>query len=211
MCVCVCVCVSECKCVCECVWVWVSVCVCEIVSLRVCVCVCESEGVCVCVCESVSLTCRRSWRWGLRWALLWGAGSAAGVLCWCLQERVSERATAASLKAHTSRRSISSCDTLERFRFKTHNVCYGYACRLHYSAVWKRCSPRYSLRKRWRGCPHFALRILDDRVNNNIILIVVPIGMNPISLSYPFPFVLPLARVPRNRVLSGRGENRHRR
>ncbi len=25
--------------------------------------------------------------------------------------------------------------TLVRFHFKTHNFCYGYACRLHYSAV----------------------------------------------------------------------------
>ncbi len=31
--------------------------------------------------------------------------------------------------------------------------------------------------------------------------------VNPISLSYPFPFVLPLALVPRNRVVSARGEN----
>ncbi len=31
--------------------------------------------------------------------------------------------------------------------------------------------------------------------------------MNPISLSYPFPFVLPLALVPRTRVVSARGEN----
>ncbi len=33
------------------------------------------------------------------------------------------------------------------------------------------------------------------------------IRVNPISLSYPFPFVLPLALVPRNRVVSARGEN----
>ncbi len=33
------------------------------------------------------------------------------------------------------------------------------------------------------------------------------VRVNPISLSYPFPFVLPLALVPRNRVLSARGEN----
>ncbi len=31
--------------------------------------------------------------------------------------------------------------------------------------------------------------------------------VNPISLFYPFPFVLPLALVPRNRVVSARGEN----
>ncbi len=31
--------------------------------------------------------------------------------------------------------------------------------------------------------------------------------VNPISLSYPFVFVLPLALVPRNRVVSARGEN----
>ncbi len=31
--------------------------------------------------------------------------------------------------------------------------------------------------------------------------------MNPISLSYHFPFVLPLALVPRNRVVSARCEN----
>ncbi len=31
------------------------------------------------------------------------------------------------------------------------------------------------------------------------------LGVKPISLSYPFPFVLPLA--PRNRVVSARGEN----
>ncbi len=37
------------------------------------------------------------------------------------------------------------------------------------------------------------------------------LGVNPISLFYPFPFpypfVLPLALVPRNRVVSARGEN----
>ncbi len=27
------------------------------------------------------------------------------------------------------------------------------------------------------------------------------------SLSYPYPFILPLVRVPRNRVVSARGEN----
>ncbi len=88
-----------------------------------------------------------------------------------------------------------------RFGFKTHNFYYGYAYRLHYSGVfevengdfWKRCRPRFSLKtpglcfsvngpKRrllktmaWR--PTFALRILDDRVNNNNMLIVVPIDM----------------------------------
>ncbi len=33
------------------------------------------------------------------------------------------------------------------------------------------------------------------------------VGVNPISLSYPFPFVLPLALVLRNQVVSARGEN----
>jgi len=32
------------------------------------------------------------------------------------------------------------------------------------------------------------------------------LGVNPISLSYPFPFVLPLALVPRNGMVSARGE-----
>ncbi len=31
--------------------------------------------------------------------------------------------------------------------------------------------------------------------------------VNPISLSYPFPFVLPLALDPRNQVVNARGEN----
>ncbi len=35
----------------------------------------------------------------------------------------------------------------------------------------------------------------------------VAVRVNPISLSYPFPFVLPLALVPWNRVVSARGEN----
>ncbi len=44
--------------------------------------------------------------------------------------------------------------TLVRFHFKTHNFCYGYTYRLHYSGVfkdenrdfWKRCRPRFSLK-----------------------------------------------------------------
>ncbi len=91
--------------------------------------------------------------------------------------------------------------TLVHFRFKTHNFCYGYAYSLHYSSVFevkngdfrKRCRPRFRLKtpglrfsvngpkrrllKMMPWLPTFALRILDDRVNNNIMLIVVPIDM----------------------------------
>ncbi len=99
-------------------------------------------------------------------------------------------------------RSLSKAPfTLVRFRFKTHNFCYGYAHRLHYSGVfevenwdfWKRCRPRFSLKtlglrfsvngakrrllKTMVWLPTFALCILDDSVNNNIMLIVVPIDM----------------------------------
>ncbi len=91
--------------------------------------------------------------------------------------------------------------TLVRFHFKTHNFCYGYAYHLHYSGVfkvenwdfWKRFRPRFSLKtpglrfsvngpkrrllEMMAWLPTFALRILDDRVNNNIMLVIVPIEM----------------------------------
>ncbi len=45
---------------------------------------------------------------------------------------------------------------------------------------------------------------LDENMMGNVTLIL---GVNPISLSYAFPFVLLQALVPRNRVVSTRGEN----
>ncbi len=74
--------------------------------------------------------------------------------------------------------SLQAPFTLVRFRFKTHNFCYSYAYRLHYSGIlkvenrdfFKCCRPRFSLKtpglcfsvidqngdfwKWWRGCPH---------------------------------------------------------
>ncbi len=80
--------------------------------------------------------------------------------------------------------------TLVRFRFKTHNFCYSYAYCLHYSGVlhprkrrllktpglrFSVNGPKRRLSKTMAWQATFALRILDDRVNNNIMLIVVPI------------------------------------
>ncbi len=84
------------------------------------------------------------------------------------------------------------------FFFKTHNFCYAW--RLHYSSIfnprkWRlsKTLPRFSLKtpglhynvngpkrrllKTMVWLPTFALRILGDRVNNNIMLIVVPAWM----------------------------------
>ncbi len=58
----------------------------------------------------------------------------------------------------------------------------------------------------------YCFKLVPELLNEPKILCTYrTIWVNPISLSYPFPFpypfVLPLALVPRNRVVSARGEN----
>ncbi len=82
-----------------------------------------------------------------------------------------------------------------------HNFCYGYAYRLHYSAfsrskteTFKKAQTRFSLKtgvtlalqckqtktetfEKDGVAAHIRLCILDDRVNNYIMLVIVPIDM----------------------------------
>ncbi len=53
---------------------------------------------------------------------------------------------------------------------------------------------RVKKEREWKNAEELKKQTLRQRVN-------------PISLSYPFPFVLPLALVPQDRVVSARGEN----
>ncbi len=65
------------------------------------------------------------------------------------------------------------------------------------------------LRKIWRDNLTTKNQRIVHITNSYLILhtCACRVRVNPISLSYPFPFVSPLALVPWNRVVSARGEN----
>ncbi len=59
----------------------------------------------------------------------------------------------------------------------------------------------------WVFTARAVLSVLTPPALLELSLVGSRLQVNPITLSYPFPFVLPQALVPPNRVVSARGEN----